>query len=220
MNSIERHVLLLIGENPDSPDVFTDNPTGMEQIRTSIEDGLQEIVMLTGGYEEELHIPLSADKTFYRLYFARGYFGWVMDAWLIGEDIRLEQTGIASLTIEDPRWMTFTGSPRAYFQIGLNVIGIYPKSGSTSDIVRLRCVVIPQYDHEAQIQIRRSFQDAVVNYAVAEYWASRGDANEAATHYQLYTDILGAKFSYTQSRQHRQMMTQKNELVRRAENPA
>ncbi len=94
MNELERHTLLLIGEDPDSPDVFTDDSIGLEQIRDSITDAIQEMVMLTGGYEEEIHIPLDSSNTFYRLFFNNGFFGWVEDCWLNSQGRRLEQTSV------------------------------------------------------------------------------------------------------------------------------
>ena len=49
MNELETHVLELIGEDVDSPDVFTDDDAGMAPIRDSINDAIEEISMVSGS---------------------------------------------------------------------------------------------------------------------------------------------------------------------------
>ena len=46
MNSIEKEVLKLIGENTTIPDVF--NEVGIKQIRDSLNDAIAELCMVTG----------------------------------------------------------------------------------------------------------------------------------------------------------------------------
>ena len=69
MNVLETHVLELIGEDPDDPDVFFDTDAGMEPIRDSINDAIEEIAMLAGSGKRTYRIPLKANQSFYRLDF-------------------------------------------------------------------------------------------------------------------------------------------------------
>lgn len=198
MNALEQKVLELIGEDPDSPDVFTDDDVGMAPIRDSINDAVQEIVMLTGGNKRKYYIPLRSNQSFYRFRLANGEMGWVTDAFLVGNQLRLEQTDLIRLNSHDPRWMISTANPWQYFQIGSEIIGFYPKPSGNSDLVEIHLVEIPNaYTHEKdRVRLRKSFQHAVVSYAVGEFWASRGDAMEAHKHMSLYLDILGMKRDY------------------------
>ena len=201
MNSLERQVLELIGENPNSPDVFLDTDVGLEPIRDYLSDAIQEVVMLTGSHKRQYFLPLRKEQGFYRMSPSNGMFGWVTDAWLINKSYRLEQTGILKLLHHDPNWMVTSADPRAYFQIGADVIAVYPKPSASSDALELTVVEIPDpYENsDSRIKIKKDFHYAVVHFAVAEYWASRGDALEARKHWGLYLDVLGLRQQFDQS---------------------
>lgn len=201
MNKIEQQVLNLIGENISSPDVFKDNDVDMAPVRDSVSDAIQEIAMLHGGFTQKFHIPLVADKTFYRITFKQGFMGWVQDAWLVTQKRRLVQSDLGKLNYSDPRWYTYTGTPEEYLQVGMDVIGFKPKPSASSDVIELTCVVIPEryLTDKDRLKVRDTFQWAVINYAVSEYWAGRGDAKEAVRHYGLYMDNLGVKGLYNKS---------------------
>lgn len=195
MNSTEKEVLRIIGESTTSPDVFKNTADSMVQIRDSINDAVQEIAMLTGGKVEEFYLPLIANSTFYRLKLRRGHFGWAQEAWLYSQNRRLVQTDLLALNAWSPRWMEQTGTPHNYFPVGLDIIGITPKPTSSSDVLALRVAIIPQeYLHGESVRdLRSNFLHAVVQYAVSEYFASRGDARMAGEHYALYVDGLGSR---------------------------
>jgi len=200
MNSIEQKVLELVGENVDSPDVFTE--AGITQIRDSVNDAIQEIAILTGGLKRQYFLPLRAGQAFYRFRLQSGYFGWVTDAWDIVRRARLEQTDPIRLSAYDPRWMTGSGYPDAYMQLGGDVIGFYRKPSSSSGGIELTIVEIPEeYSGDTdRIKLRDSFHSAAVHFAVGEFWASRGDAKEASAHGRMYLDALGMKEMYSTSR--------------------
>jgi len=210
MNKIEQQVLNLIGENLTSPDVFKDNDDDLAPIRDSVNDAIQEIAMFSGGFTQKFHIPLVADKTFYRITFKHGYMGWVQDAWLVNQKRRLTQTGLSKLII-DPRWYTYTGTPEEYFIIGLDVLGFKPKPSASSDVIELTCVVIPEkyLTDKDRLKVRDTFQWSVINYAVSEYWAGRGDAKEAGKHIGMYLDNMGIKSIYSQNNKDFAMKTEK-----------
>lgn len=200
MNALETKVLELIGEDPDSPDVFTDDDEGMAPIRDSINDAIAEITMLTGAFKRQYFLPLRSGVGFYRLRPHNGSVGWITDVWSVTQQYRLEQTDLIRLTAHDPRWMIPSSNPEAYLPLGRDIIGLYPKPSGSSDVLEITIVEIP-YAYESdrdRVKLRQSFQYATINYAVAEYWASRGDAGEATKHMQMYMDALGLKQQYVQ----------------------
>ena len=192
MNSIERSVLEMIGESTDSPDVFTDDSTGMAQIRDSINDAIEEITMLTGSVQRTYHMLLRGNQGFYRMDFKRDRFGWITDAWLISIKRRLEQTDITRLNTFNPHWLEDTGNPEAYGQIGKDVFYVWPKP-SAELVVELNCVVIPdRYENDYdRIRLKSVWQWAAADFAVGEYYASRGDAKQAIEHHNRYLERLG-----------------------------
>ena len=198
MHILERKVLELIGENPDSPDVFTDDSEGMAQIRDSLNDAIQEITLVTGGHKRKYYIPLRQDVGFYRFRLSNGELGWITDVWSVNRQYRLEQTDLLRLTVHDPRWMIHSGEPEAYLPIGKEVIGFYPKPSGDTNVVEITVVEIPaEYEDGAdRVKLKDSFQFAAVHYAVGEYWASRGDAKEATTYGVMYLDALGLKHQF------------------------
>lgn len=206
MNAIETRILELIGENVDSPDVYTDDDEGMEPIRSSISDAVQEIIMLTGGYKRQYFLPLRSDVGFYRLRLQYGDLGWITDVWSPTRQFRLEQTDITRLTNYDPRWMRCTGQPQAYCQLGRDTICLYPKPSGTDEVLEVTVVEIPdQYEGgRDRVKLRDNFKKATIHFAVAEYWASRGDANEAGQHMAIYYDALGIRKEYIQQGDARQ----------------
>lgn len=195
MNALETKVLEIIGENTSSPDVFVDTDAGMEPIRDSLNDAIQEIAILSKARIRKYYLPLRQEQMFYRFSIADGYFGWVTDAWSMNQRYRLEQTSVARLSAHDPRWMVTNAEPRSYFHIGHDVIGFWPKPGSSSNTIELSIAEIPApYESDAdRVMLREEFQYAAIHYAVAEYWASRGDAREAEIHLGYYLNAMGIK---------------------------
>jgi hypothetical protein len=193
MTDLERMVLQSIGENDASPDVFTDDDIGMEQIRDSINDAIEEIAMLSGAVQRSYQMLLQAGATFYRMDFKKDRFAWITDAWLISPKRRLERTDLIALNSHNPRWLQNTGTPISYGVIGYDVFYVWPCPAAEL-IVDLSCVVIPdRYLHDYdRVKIRHIFTDAAVNFAVGEYYASRGDAKQATERHQAYLAGLQA----------------------------
>lgn len=211
MNALERKVLELIGESPENPDVFVDTAEGMAPIRDSINDAIQEIVSLTGGNKRRYFIPLRSGTMFYRFRLSNGELGWITDVFLVNQKRRLEQTDLIKLNSQDPRWMISSANPWSYLQLGKEIIGVYPKPSGDADILEIHLVEIPSAytDENDRVKIRKSYQHAAVSYAVAEYWASRGDAMEAQKNMNQYLEILGLKRQYDpQSERRPQLETQ------------
>jgi hypothetical protein len=114
MNKLETIVLELIGENVNSPDVFLDTDDGLEPIRDSLNDAIQEIIMVTGSKKSEYFIPLISGHSFYQMALNSGFLGWITDAWLVNQQYRLEQTDLTRLSAYDPLWMQTAAQPRSY----------------------------------------------------------------------------------------------------------
>lgn len=201
MNELETQVLQYIGENTDSPDVFTDDSTGMAPIRESLCDAIEEISMITGSTKRDYHLPLEQDSNFYRLKWNKDNYAWVTDAWLVNQKLRLEHTDLIRMNNHNPRWLQNTGPPKAYFPVGLDVLGVWPRTTSDTDIIALTCVVIPdRYTEDTErIKLRENYQWAAVFFAVSEYWAGRGDAKTAMTFHQMYLEKLGLQNLYPMS---------------------
>lgn len=193
MNALETKVLELIGESTESPDVFLDTDAGMEPIRDSLNDAIQEIASLTGSKTGKYFLPLREGQQFYRFDLKYGYLAWVVDAWSVNRRRRLEQTDFVRLNNHDPRWMVTSAEPTAYMQIGQDVIGVYPKPSGDTNTLELTIVEIPKaYTTDTdRVNLREDFQYAAVNYAAAEYWISRGDARQAEMYMGYYLDALG-----------------------------
>ena len=196
-NSLEKQVLRIIGENVDSPDVFSD----ITPIRDSINDAIQEVIMLTGGYRERFAIPLVADKTFYRLTLQNGEMGWVHSCWMMNRKSPLAQTDLVLLNHDDPRWLTRKGLPEEYFPVGNDTIGLSPKPTSSSDVLDVDMVVVPDpYTTDTyRIKLRRVFEWGLVNLAVSEYFAGTGDAQRASDAYAVYANAVGLIQKYPRS---------------------
>ena len=192
MNVLERRVLELIGENPDSPDVFTDDSTGMAQIRDSLNDAIQEVCLLTGSHKRKFYIPLEENVNFYQVTSDRDIFAYPTSVWLTGLKRRLVQVDLAYLMNLNYRWLYDTGNPLRYFLIGSDKIGVHPKPADDSYSLEIDAVAIPdRYTLETdRIKIRGEYQWAIVNYAVSEYWAGVGDAASATDYFMRYLDKL------------------------------
>ena len=204
MNALETKVLELIGEDPNSPDVFVDTVAGMAPVRDSLNDAIQEISMLTGSYKRQYLLPLRTGQAFYRFKLQNGYLGWVTDVWDVNRRFRLAQTSVGKLSAADPRWMVGSGFPEQYMQLGEDIIGFHRKPSATTNVMEITIVEIPHaYSTDTErIKLRESFQYAAVLFAVGEYWASRGDVQEARAYGACYLDALGLREEYSPTREY------------------
>ena len=207
MNTLETQVLRLIGENVTTPDVFTDTVTGMAQIRDSINDAIQEVCMVSGSYRRTYHLALLANRVFYRLAPQNDYLGYIVGVFDRQNKRRLKRTDLITLNAFDTWWLKRTGPALQYMQIGANHFAVYMAASAKGIILDLDCVMIPQpYTLEKdQVKVRTQFQNAVVYFAVSEFYASRGDAKRATEYYTRYIDTaaLSALHPQTAERQFR-----------------
>lgn len=213
MNNLEKHVLEMIGEDPDNPDVFADTDEGMAQIRDSINDAIEEITLITGSNKEVFYLPLREDRVFYRFddLDTGGAIAWITDVFITTIRRRLEQSDFNRICTQNPRFLIDSGSPVAYFPIGLDYIGFWPKPSADTDIAEVTAVMIPsRYTSDTdRIKLRNDLEWATVNFAVGEYYASRGDAKRAIEHHNLYLQDLGIDLPYSTGLDHNRLTTEK-----------
>lgn len=213
MNSIEQHILEMIGEDPDNPDVFTDTDEGMAQIRDSVNDAIEEITLITGSNKEVFYLPLREDRVFYRFddLDTGGDVAWITDVFITTIRRRLEQSDFNRICTQNPRFLLDSGSPVAYFPIGLDYIGFWPKPSADTDIAEVTAVMVPnRYTSDTdRIKLRQDMEWATINFAVGEYYASRGDAKRAIEHHNLYLQDLGIDLPYATSLEYRNLTTAK-----------
>ena len=203
MNTLESSVIDLIGENADAPDVYT--TTGIEEIRSHLNDALEEICLLTGCYKRTWHLPLKTNCYFYRIPEIRDRFGWFDSVYLAGNQSLLEQTDFQGLDFMDARWLVATGTPSHYAPIGYREMAVYPAPASSADTLEIVGVAIPKrYAEDTDpIQLRASWRFAAVNRAVSEWWATRGDAQAAARYFQTYAQQIQMPTLYPQQAERR-----------------
>lgn len=189
MNSLETDVLNAIGESLTAPDVYSD----LTPIRDSINVAIQELCLVTGSYTRVYLLPLFADRFFYRMAWAHDHFGWIVECWNRQSQCRLEQTDIATLSLQDPWFLKNNGSPDRYMQIGYRYLGFDRAPASAGEVLEITCAVIPKaYTTDTDpIRLRPVFQKAATQFAVADFFASRGDAARATEWLSKYLETGG-----------------------------
>src|SRR5574343_1360845 len=191
MNDLERHVLRLIGENVTSPDVFTDSTAGLTQIRDSLNDAIQELCMVSGAYRRPYPLSLVADRQWYHLNPQHDYVVYVYSAWDAGRQYRLEPMGIWEACETAGDWADQTGPAERFVRVGFDMIGVVYIPTETGRVLELDCVCVPKpyTDSTYPIRLRNNCERAAVYRAVAEFFASRGDAKRALEYDERYYDV-------------------------------
>lgn len=189
MNSVERQTLLLIGEDPDAPDVFSD----ITPIRDSCNAAIQELCLATGAFVRTYHVPLLAGRQVYRILPGQDHWGWPTEVMDLSRRRKLQHVGWKNLSNEHPNWMIDSGDPLLYATIGLKHLAIWPVPSASGLVLEIRAVMVPRrYEADNDpIRCKKAWLRAVTHYAVSEYYASRGDAQRAAEAHKTYLDLVG-----------------------------
>jgi len=216
MNSLESHVLRLIGEDIASPDVFANTTAGMIQIRDSINDGIQALCLATGSYTRTYHLALLANRQFYRLGTVNDSFGYVLEAFDREGRRRLTQIDLLTLSQRDP-WFMKTGGPLThYMQVGIDHIGFWRYPTAKGKVIELTCACIPAaYGTSSDVvKIRAAYQRAAVYLAVSEFYASRGDASRAGEYLEKGMETAGMMWMHPkQAERQWQMQRESNAKI-------
>jgi hypothetical protein len=161
----------------------------MAQIRTSVSDAVQELCMILGAYTRDYHLPLLADRQWYRLNPDHDYIAYIVDAMDLNRRFKLTQTDVLTMSL-DPYCLQTNGNPEQYVYVGHNVLGIYPYPSSEGGMLILKCVCIPKpltNDYDV-IYLKDYLQRAAAYLAISEYHASRGDARRAQDYHVKYME--------------------------------
>lgn len=193
----------IIGENTDSPDVFDDD--GITEIRSHLNDAIEEVALITGCHKRVWHVPLKASTYFYRIDDAVDQFGWFESVYLAGTKRLLTQVSLIGLTQLDARWLYATGTPSHYAPFGFNKFVVWPAVSSSTDSLEVTGIAIPdRYTLDTdRIKLRSTYEWACVNRAVSEFWATRGDAQSAARYFQQYAQEVGFPTLYPEMAERR-----------------
>ena len=202
-NDLENRVMDLIGENTDAPDVFDD--TGIEEIRSHLNDAIEEVAMITGCHKRIWHVPLTADSYFYSLDQSRDKIAWIETVYLLNPPRRLKQESLLGLEQMDARWMIATGTPSLYVPFSYDKFVLWPAVSASSYSIEVTGIAIPdRYTLDTdRVRLRKSFEWACVNRAVSEFWATRGDAQSAARYFQTYAQEIGYPQMYPEQYERR-----------------
>jgi len=193
MNSLETHVLRLIGENIASPDVYTDDDTGLAPIRASLNDAIEELCMVTGHYRRRYFLALQEERPVYRLAPENDYMGWILNVWDRSNHRPLEMTDLTTLAAVDPWFLKLNGPVTHWYQMGWEHVGFYRRPASKGTVLEMDCMMVPRpYTYSTEpIKLRDNWQRGAVYRAVSDYHAIRGDAARATEYYQRYLEIAG-----------------------------
>jgi hypothetical protein len=193
MNLLEQQVLRRIAEDLQNPDVFTDDPYGLALVRGSLNDAIMELCLATGAYTRTYHLGLFYGKQFYRMAPQHDFIAFIKTCWDREHHYRLIRTDISNLNQQDPFWMRRSGRPLQYLTAGFDYIGLYPVPSEEGKILELICACVPKAyaTDKDPIKVRDQFQQAAVEFATGEFFASRGDAKRALEHHQRYIEIAG-----------------------------
>jgi hypothetical protein len=194
MNHLETHVLRLIAEDIDSPDVFVDTAEGLEPIRDSINDAVQELCMVMGHYRRRYLLALHEERAIYRLAPQADEMGWVINVWDRDSHRHVTQTDLLNLANDDPRFLYRSGtSPDYWYQLGWEYLGVFPRPAAKGKILELDMIAVPKrYSHgQTPIRLKEVWQQAAVQRSVSEFYAGRGDANRATEWFGRYLETAG-----------------------------
>ena len=195
MRDIEKKVLRIIGEDVDSPDVYTD--ANITPIRDSVNDAIEELCTLTNAYVHTYRIPLVIDTYFYRIAFTTAQFCYITRAYLPDMGRTLAQGTVGSVEKHDYKWLDSSNTPSVYMPIGVKYVAFYPMYAEAGHHVELDCAVLPnRYSTTDKVlQLRDDFRDAASAYAASEYFLSSGDLDKAAYWFGEYAKGA-SKFGY------------------------
>ena len=149
--------------------------------------------MLTGSYTQTYHLPLYGDRFFYRVGWPEDHFGYVIECLDRQRRYKLGRTDILSLAQSRPWFLKDSGDPDEYFEVGNTIIGIDRAPTADGKLLELTCAAIPKAiaSDIQPVKLRAVFEQAAIQYAVSEFYASRGDANRATEFLERYVTFGG-----------------------------
>jgi len=192
LQDIKLMVMDIVGEDSSSPTYW--NSSNDSELTEWINDGLEQVCLVTGQYVEEFTLPLFADRSWYRVDPGKGgQFLWVKHLLLQPEGYELGGADPTKLAREDYNWMTRTGTPRVFFPVGVNTIRVVPYPSTNGQSLEGSCVCLPpslSTDDEV-VDLGSSLIRPVVDYAAAMTLMSMRRLEKALGFFKSYSVGLG-----------------------------
>lgn len=185
-------VMDIVGEDSASPTYWTTS-TDIE-LEEWINDGFEQVCLVTGQYVEEVIIPLFANKAWYRVDPGKGgTFLWMKYLKLWPQGYELSGVDPIKLAREDYNWMTRTGTPRTFFSVGLNTLRIVPYPTTDGQSLEGSCVCLPPsyVENDEVIDVDDSLIRPVVDYAAGMTLMSMRRLEKAVEFFKSYAVGLG-----------------------------
>lgn len=189
---LKRSIMDSIGEDSSSPTYWTSLNDG--ELEDYINDALGEVCLLSGHYTETLHLPLFSNRQHYRLDPGKGgEFLYIKGIRVLPEEYDLSMTDMNKLSKEDYLWMTRTGTPRTFFQIGLDTIRPVPIPSSGGKSLEITaCVIPPPYTNDMdEIDLDDSLIEVIVAYATYMLLLSKRKLESADVWMKTYMKASG-----------------------------
>ena len=192
LEQVRAMVMDVVGDDSVNPTYWT--PSTITELDEWILDALEEWVVLTGAYTEEIAIPLFADRKHYQLDPARGgQMLWIKHLLVSPEMWSLKGTSPAKLSREDYTWMTRTGTPRSFYPVGLGVIRIIPYPSEDGQVLEGTIVCVPaSYNLASElVDIRDDSVSFIIDYVASLLLLSTKRLDKAKVFLRRYIEIGG-----------------------------
>src|SRR3990167_2558579 len=176
-----------VGEDSVNPTYWTSST--VSELNEWIIDALEEWIVLTGAYTEEVAIPIFANRQYYRIDPGKGgQLLWIKHILVSPQMWSLKGTSPSKLSREDYTWITRTGTPRSFYPVGVDTIRVVPFPEEDGQVLEATIVCIPaEYSiAEELIDIRDDSISFVLDYVVGLLLLSSKRFDKAKTFLQRY----------------------------------
>jgi len=192
LNDIKLMVMDIVGEDSASPTYW--NSSNDSELTEWINDAFEQVCLQTGQYVEEFILPLFANRAWYRIDPGKGgQFLWIKYLRLYPEGYELGGADPNKLAREDYNWMTRTGTPRAFFPLGINSIRLVPYPSTNGQSLEGSCVCLPPSFslNDTVIDLDKSLIRPVLDYAAGMALISMRRLDKALEFFRSYSIGLG-----------------------------
>ena len=189
---LRQMVMDIVGEDSAAPTYWTSS--NQAELDEWINDGFEQVCLVTGQYTEEFILPLFANKAWYRVDPGKGgQFLWIKHLRVWPEGYELGGADPTKLAREDYNWMTRTGTPRTFFPVGVNTIRIIPFPSTDGQSLEGTCVCLPPSlsVNDEVLDIDDSLIRPVLDYAAGMTLMSLRRLDKAVEFFKSYAVGLG-----------------------------
>lgn len=185
-------VMDIVGEDSSAPTYWTSSND--IEIEDYINDAIEEVCVLTGGYKQDLVLPLHASRDYYRLDPGKGgEFLYIDSIRVEPEGYSLGMSDTTKLTREDYNWMTRTGTPRTFFFVNPDMIRVVPMAGTAGQSLEILASTIPPtytLDDEV-VDLDESLISVVIAYAASMILLSMRSFPKSSYWLKVYMEGVG-----------------------------